>query len=314
MYQHHITPFGPFDKHTFEDSVTKNSFSFVPDFGSCVLDVVFRGSSVLDGYQTPTELRFNKWGKNCVLFPFPNRLKDGIYQWKDDIFRFPINDSHTGNALHGFGMDKKMTVKNVQMTEDQAEITCTYTYLGDKEYYPFLFTFEVTFSINNQQEFEVAMSAQNNGSQDMPIGWGWHPYFKLSEKVDSIQLQVPACDWIGIDEQMIPTGKRYAYDEFVDMKMIKSTVLDNGFALPVEAQGTRFEVLLKSEKQTLTYWQNTGEQGYNFIQLFTPPYRGSIAIEPMTCNIDAFNNKEGLIVLAPGQRVEACFGFEHKHN
>lgn len=312
MYQHHVTSFGEFQKHTFENTLTKNSFSLVPEFGACVLDIVFQGNSVIDGYQTPTELRLNKWGKNCVLFPFPNRLKDGIYQWGDDIYRFPINDSHTGNALHGFGMNKNMTIKKVKTTKEKAEITCVYTDLGEHEYYPFLFTFEITFSINNQQAFQVAIAAENNGTQAMPIGWGWHPYFKLSEKVDTVQLQVPACEWIGIDGQMIPTGKRYDYDEFIAMKAIKSTVLDNGFAISSEGQGARFEVVLKTDKHQLNYWQSTGENQYNFIQLFTPSYRGSIAIEPMTCNIDAFNNKEGLIVLEPGKRVENSFGFGYQ--
>ncbi|MCB0643138.1 MAG: hypothetical protein KDC44_15925, partial [Phaeodactylibacter sp.] len=47
---------------------------------------------------------------------------------------------------------------------------------------------------------------------------------------------------------------------------------------------------------------------YNFLQVFTPDHRQSIAIEPMTCNVDAFNNREGLIVLKPGEAHAASFG------
>ena len=51
---------------------------------------------------------------------------------------------------------------------------------------------------------------------------------------------------------------------------------------------------------------------YNYLQVFIPPLRNSIAIEPMTCNTDAFNNKEGLIILEPDQQFKASYGVSIK--
>ena len=56
-------------------------------------------------------------------------------------------------------------------------------------------------------------------------------------------------------------------------------------------------------------WQETGTNKYNFLQVYIPPSREMIALEPMTSNIDAFNNKDHLIILEPGKKWSASFGF-----
>jgi aldose 1-epimerase len=48
---------------------------------------------------------------------------------------------------------------------------------------------------------------------------------------------------------------------------------------------------------------------YNYVVLYIPPDRNSIAVEPMTSSIDAFNNKEGLIILKPEEFWSASMGF-----
>ena len=69
------------------------------------------------------------------------------------------------------------------------------------------------------------------------------------------------------------------------------------------------EVILQSDKGKLTYWQETGEGKYNFIQIFTPPHRTCIALEPMTSNIDTFNNGDGLVLLKENEQLSGNFGF-----
>jgi len=54
--------------------------------------------------------------------------------------------------------------------------------------------------------------------------------------------------------------------------------------------------------------QETGKYKYNFLQVYTPPHRKSIAIEPMTCAPNAFNNEQGLIILAPFESFSASWG------
>ena len=54
--------------------------------------------------------------------------------------------------------------------------------------------------------------------------------------------------------------------------------------------------------------QETGEKKYNYLTVYTPDTRESIAMEPWTCPPDAFNNGMDLIVLAPEEEISLTFG------
>jgi aldose 1-epimerase len=312
MYTHSIEPFGNFEKHTIANDLG-DAFVIVPAFGANLLDLQFGGISVIEGYQTPEELVENAWSKNIVLFPFPNRIKDGQYTHEGQTYQFAINNTDTGNAIHGFSNNVKMDVTNVEASENEGSLTCTYTHDGSHEGYPFRFTFNIAFILRGPH-FDINMSFINDNSTAIPVGLGWHPYFRLSEKSDDTFLQMPDCQLVEIDERMIPTGSKSDFTDFNALTQIQDGFLDNGFFLKNQTQNA--EVILSSNVGTLTCWQETGAGKWNFVQVFTPPHRRSIAIEPMTCNVDAFNNKDGLTILQPNEILQGRFGvsFEKKQN
>ncbi len=307
MYQHTKSPFGKYEKHILSDEAAGNRLELVPGFGACILDIQLDGQSILDGYESPEEMAINRWAKNVFLFPFPNRLKQGVYEWEGQAYQFPINDGQTGNALHGFGMDKPMEVSEVDTGKDEARIKCRYHYEGQFDSYPFPFQLEATISLGAPASVKIEMQVQNTGKGPIPFGMGWHPYFQLSEEAGQVLLQLPPCNMIGVDQVMIPTGKRYEYTTFTQPRRITSEVLDNCFALR-QKEG-EVQLLLRGDKGELRYWQEVGEGKFGYLQLFTPPHRQSLAVEPMSCNIDAFNNEEGLLKLQAGERAAASFGF-----
>jgi len=309
MFRHQLVSFGKYEKHIFQHASGKTLFSLVPGCGACLTDLVLHGRPVLDGCKTPVEASINNWGKSGMLFPFPNRLRDGRYEWGGEIFEFPVNDPATGTALHGLGMDKDIELIGYEVGENEATAVCQFQSEGDYPYYPFPFTFTAVFKIEHPGRLTITLAFRNDGDRALPAGLGWHPYFHLGyDQIKDTALQMPDCQLVGIDSAMIPTGKRYAYDEFAVSKKIGTTVLDNCFALP-DAEGIA-EIFLRRESHELRFWQETGPGKFNFLQVFTPAHRGSIAIEPMTCNIDAFNNGEGLAVIEPGAEIRAKFGME----
>ena len=91
------------------------------------------------------------------------------------------------------------------------------------------------------------------------------------------------------------------FNDFAQPHSLKDVSLDTGFYIVDQHQ--RAEIRLRQKNKQLLYWQETGEGKFNFLQVFIPPARNSIALEPMTCNIDAFNNKDGLQILRPGQGI-----------
>ena len=58
----------------------------------------------------------------------------------------------------------------------------------------------------------------------------------------------------------------------------------------------------------LQIWQDAGFNKYNYLVVYIPPDRKSIAIEPISSNINSFNNGEGLIILKPEEEFAASIG------
>jgi len=307
MYKYKSAKFGDFTKYTFYNDKTGNSFSIVPEYGASLLEVNFDGHSMLDSLQTNGELLKNDWYKNIILYPFPNRLKNGKYNFEGKKYQFPINDLNTKNALHGFEAKDFFEIVSIDCSEKSAEIHCRHQNKGDNPAYPFTFLLDVKMCLSEENKFTIELILKNEGQQKIPVGLGWHPYFNCFGKSNDAYLEIPDCQFIEVDEFAIPTHEQFEYSYFQKKKKIGNVVLDNAFELKNQKEKAVFNLFTKLGK--LTYWQETGHRKFNYVQIFTPSHRKSIAIEPMTCNIDAFNSKEGLITLEQEEHCSGKFGF-----
>ncbi|MEQ1744921.1 MAG: hypothetical protein ABMA02_05825 [Saprospiraceae bacterium] len=308
MFEIAQSPFGKYRLYRLHHPESGNSFSIVPGLGATVLEIVFDGQNVLDGYLSPEELEAGKWGKSALLFPFPNRLRDGRYTWLGRDYAFPINNAATQNAIHGFVRHEAFAVTHIELAAENAEITCRLDYLGHHDYFPFPFTLEAVFSMTDRGAFSAAFFVRNHHSEAIPVGLGWHPYFRLADRADEHALHLPACSLVDIDVRMLPTGGRSLYSVFSKPTLVGGTVLDNCFH--VEASNTLFHLSLHANGRSLTL---AGSRDlFPFFQVFTPPHRASIALEPMTCNVNAFQNGDGLVTLPPGGDWSAAFLLEYR--
>ena len=303
MFELTQNPFGKHRLYTMHHPETGDGFSIVPGLGATVLELQLRGNNVLDGYQSPEELEAGEWGKSAVLFPFPNRLKDGHYHWLGQDYYFPINSAGTGNAIHGFVRKESFEVVRIELSKEHAEISCRLNYRGQHAWYPFPFSLEVTFSITNRSAFSVSFFVKNRHREAIPIGLGWHPYFRLAANAKDHTLQLPLCSRVEIDQRMIPTGVRSPYIEFLQEKPLGDTVLDHCFHL--EDGHLLYHLTLKAAGRSLDL--AASRELFPYFQVFTPPHRESIALEPMSCNINAFQNGEGLVSLPAGEDWTGAF-------
>ncbi len=305
---------GGFIKYAFHHAVSGSGFVLVPELGAVLTDLYFGGKPVIDGYKKAAELKSLAWAKSALLAPFPNRLKDGVYKFEGESYQFPINEKNTDTAIHGFAMAKKMKVETWSCEENEATVICVYKDSGRRKAYPFPHHFRVCYQMK-QNAFSIKMSFKNTGKTPLPVGLGWHPYFQLGKDIDAHKLKLPKdflLKKIEIDDQMIPTGKQTSFLDFQRSTNIGDAVLDNCFLIQKNnPKATRFEIQLSYEKQKLTYWQKLNE-GHDYVQLFTPPNRNSLAIEPMSCNIDAFNNGNGLTVLQPEETLDLECGLRYR--
>ncbi|NJN77579.1 MAG: aldose 1-epimerase [Saprospiraceae bacterium] len=290
---------------------SKAELTIIPDFGGLIADLqLFNGVStiaLIDSYQSVNDADAKMAYKSHYLLPFPNRLKDGKYEFEGKSYRFPINDANTNNNLHGFLETISMEVIEGQNTENQQVIALKGNFEG-LDYFPFPFEIELKYTLSDS-ELIVDTTIKNTGKTNMPIGYGWHPYFKLdTEKVDDLLLQFPECDSVEIDNRMMPTGETQPYTAFAELTKINTTTFDNCFLLNENSTSNRAEIILKSATTRLSVWQETGKNACNYFQIYIPENRKTIAIEPMTCNVDAFNNQNELWVLEANEARSVRFG------
>lgn len=310
IFQVEASDFGSFRRYRFHHPETDHGFDIVPEAAANITALRFAGTNVLDGYETPDELRAGKWGKSAILFPFPNRLRDGRYTWLDRDYTFPINSASTNNAIHGFVRHAAFEVAHIELTAEQAAITSRFIADGTNPAYPFAFMLDVIFALTREGEFVAKFVVTNQHHESIPVGLGWHPYFRLTSRVEDHRLQLSPCERIEIDERMIPTGKRAPYEHFQDERLLEDTQLDTCFAaLPHESI---VRSVLRANGHTLSI--AAPREQFPFFQVFTPPMRTSVAIEPMTCNVNAFQNREGLVELPAGQTWTVAFRIKHEAN
>lgn len=292
----------------FKDERTGNTIGILAGYGAGLnrFEIPFNEGrfNLVKGYKHKED--FEKLYNSVLLAPFPNRIKDGQYVFEDKSYQMPINHSKEQHAMHGLLYDKAFVIEAMQTEIDEAHLTLKHTYLGDVQGYPFSFDCRVTYHWQSGQYLTCVIEIENTGESAMPLGLGWHPYFTFPSKVNELTLQLNCMHQYQVDERMIPTLETHALDAFQQMNLIGDKQLDDCFSLPPNGC---YKTIVKdvAHKITLSIEQETGKNQFNYVQLYTPKDRQSIAIEPMTCIPNAFNNRVGLIKLASNEKIAVSY-------
>lgn len=306
-------PFGKLTQLSLKNNSTGEYVSLIPAFGATLNQVALsKGDKVyelVDGCKTYDALLDE--GKNTFkgssLFPFPNRIKDGRYAFEGKQYQLNVNFPQENNAIHGLLLTENFTVVSKQSTDDKASVTLQYDYSRQFEGYPFkcILTYELELG---KEGFSCKTTITNSDTVSIPVGQGWHPYFKTGSNVDELVVKLPSDSLYLVDERMIPTLQLTGVNGYNGEKKIGSDKFDTGYKVKNSGTIAKTEITDPAQNIKLIVWQETGLGKYNFLQVYTPPSRQTIAIEPMTCLADAFNNQQGLIILKPGETVSTSFG------
>ena len=247
----------------------------------------------------------NKGSKSSKLIPFPNRINDGKYSFESKEYQLQLSFPKQNHAIHGLVYNKKFVLKNSFESSKHAKIILDYIYEGKEKGYPFKFLVEISY-VFSKKGFKATTKIQNLDSTNIPVGDGWHPYFQTGELVDDLMLKIPAKKKILVNDRMIPTGKFDDFKKFSKLTKINKTNFDTGFIVK-GFKTAKTIIFSKKLNLKINIIQETGKRKYNYLQVYIPTDRQSIAIEPMTCNTNAFNNEEGLIILKPKQSFKTSY-------
>lgn len=306
MFQFTQYNLGEFEVAKLYDPERKTGFEVIPSFGARINSLKFTtemesGIEVIDGFQSDEDISSDKYYKSALLFPFPNRLKDGAFSLNGHTFNFPINEKARNNAIHGFIADKAFEIVSVRTGKDEAEIKLKYSQDSTLDYYPFQFEFLITYILKNPGTFSIAIEVKNTGQRSMPFGLGWHPYFTLPGW-DNVELKVSKVSQVELDDRALPSGKIAEYNALTNFKGVKKLKLDDCFSLKDKERNI---ATLKNGVIGLDIWRDINTIPY--LQIYTP-HKNCVAIEPMTCNVDALNNRMGMVRLEPDAAYNTSFG------
>ena len=232
-------------------------------------------------------------GRGQLLLPWPNRIRDGVYEFGGRRLQLALSEAERRNAIHG--LTRWAAWRLLERAEHRVKLGHT---IHPQPGYPFALELTAEYALG-ESGLRVEVAAANRGDRPAPFGCGSHPYLKPQGKLGDGLLRVPARSYLEVDERLIPTGRRLAvagtpYD-FRDLRPLGGAVLDTCYAdfdePAIDFDGRRLE------------WDGS----FAYAQLFTgdtlaPEHRRQgLAVEPMSCPADSFNSGEALVSLEPGQ-------------
>ncbi len=246
-------------------------------------------------------------GMGDILSPFPGRVDKGRYTYDGKDYQLKGFIESNGNPLHVFVREQqwKVTINSESQITSRLDVK-------EEKFSSFGYPFSLEICINYQlldDGLKVKTTVKNVGKVTAPFGIGYHPYFKVADKVDDMIWQVPAKSLVEFNEKLKPTGKLIPIEEssldFRTPARIDVRVIDNCFTDLIRDSKGIFTSKLSNEdgSKIIEIWQDKRYpyfQTYSSDTIATKNIRQAMAMEPQSCCGFAVNMQGlGLIDLKP---------------
>ena len=238
---------------------------------------------------------------SSILFPFANRIADGLYHFEDKLYELEINQTEENNALHGLVYNKPFELVGQKTTNESAVVTHRYEEQTHAKGFPYIYSIELKYTLT-KDSLNLSVSVKNTDTKTFPFTMGWHPYFNSSDLFIS-SVSFKSNENIVFDKRNITLG--ISYKDIDDKFMVEDKSLDDCFVLDSN------EILFETPKYSFVL---SSSEKDCFLQLYTPPHPNTIAIEPTTGISDSFNNGIGLKTLQPDETYYISWNLKINNN
>ncbi len=247
------------------------------------------------------------------LWPYCDRIVGASFDFSGHRYVLPVNDPETGDAIHGFLYKTPVTVLKHEETESETLVELHVAVAANvRNGYPFACELYITLQLL-PSALIITMRSRNTGRTSCPVSFGWHPYFRLPgmDTVNDLILRTNADSYVPVDTSLKPLGTLrdvtstdFDYRESATAQ--PRTLSDKELDIALTCRDSHeVQTVIEHEKYLLQLQQRGA---FRFQQLFVPPSRAGIAIEPITAPANAFNEPNlGLTVLQPGQELSGQF-------
>ncbi|WP_405730623.1 aldose 1-epimerase [Streptomyces sp. NBC_01537] len=277
-------------------------------------------TELTDGYRDEAELLSQDGVRAGLLAPFPNRVADGRYRFREREHDLLPGRHGDRTVYHGFAREAPFELVDATATADSARLLLRSTHIRPGRYpgYPFAVDLAVEYTVS-ARELGIEMRATNVGDTTAPYAAGWHPYFTLSRPIDDLVLRIPAHTLIRTDASLIPLHGDSALlplEHCPDLdyrapRPLGGTVIDACFADLSPGPGGRAETVLSDPAtgDELRVWQYGGYMHVFTGDTLARDRRASIALEPVEALTNAFNRPDHAAALSLEPRQQRKFRF-----
>lgn len=282
----------------------------VTESGAALRSLTYEGRDLVDGFPQDG---MSAGGRGQLLMPWPNRIRDGAYSFGGRALQLPLTEPSRGNASHGLVRWAAWTLE--EHTESSVSLSCR---VMAQKGYPWTVDMHVLYDLS-ADGLHVRQTATNLSNEEAPYASGAHPYLRVGERIEPLELTVPARSRLLLDpERKLPAGietvRGTSYD-LTEGRLIGDAVLDAPLGDLVHDDSRAAVTLCEpATGRGALLWM---DERHRWVQVYTPEVpagqpRTGIAVEPMTAPPDAFNSGTDLVVLAPagtpGDELSAEWG------
>jgi aldose 1-epimerase len=278
------------------DRAHSTDVSIVPSVGNIAYSMTVHGKNILWWpFKSVAEMKANP--ALCgvpFLEPWANRLdQDGYYANGKKYLLNPelgnVRRDPNQKPIHGLLLfSPYWKITKLQADDRSARVTSRLEYWRYPELaaqFPFAHTVEMTYKLANGS-LEVETLVENQSSDPMPVGLGYHPYFQLPDVPrDQWKAHVAAREHLELSPLLIPTGERTPVS-LPDPASLATTQLDDVFSKLVRGPDDRAEFWVEGggRKVSVIYGPK-----YTVAVVYAPPGKDFICFEPMSAITNAFN-------------------------
>lgn len=287
----------------------------IASVGATVRSLTFRGRDLVVPFDAD-EVRPSYRG--ATLAPWPNRVVDGRYTFSGVERQLALTEPARGHALHGLA--GWLDFEAVDKGSDHVTLAAV---IQPQSSYPWRVVVVTTFSLG-PDGLTQSVTARNESDEPAPWGTGPHPYLVAGDGlVDEWTLELPAAQVLEVtDDRLIPT-ELVAVDardaerfDFRTARRLGAVEIDHAYSdlARDDAGVTTVRVTVDAGSGVEMSW----DAACPWVQIHTADKpepalsRLGLAVEPMTCAPDAFNDADypfdtGLIALDPGAESSASW-------
>ena len=257
-----------------------------------------------------------------VLFPFPNRIRDGRYTFEGKSYEIPVGTKT--HAIHGFAIAARWDVVEHGANDTEAFIVGRF-HLAEhapesRPLWPTDAILTIRYALSGRK-LTMTIKVENPTDLDLPYGFGIHPYFRIpftSKDPSEGKVILPASEFWPLGEGNLPLGETKPVEPRIDFRQGQAMT---GQKLDDVLTGLAFEgdrcVCRLVDTELKAEFRLSFDRHFRELVVFTPPFgEGTlIAVEPYTQTTDAINLKtrgidSGLRVLGHGKSETMMIAME----